>query len=214
MKGLFLSVLMLAYVGAYSQSNQYLFVFLNKNVKAEQLSKEESSKIMEGHMANINKLAAQKKLLAAGPFEGGGGIFVLNTSSVDSAQHWLKNDPGVQAKRWIIEYLPYQPKIGSICTVSEPYEMVMYNFVRYTALVTKFNASTYPKLIAQHFAYVENLKRESIVTYGSFDEDGAILVVKDSVSDAWLSADPAVQEGLMEYQTKKLYIAKGSFCEK
>ena len=26
--------------------------------------------------------------------------------------------------------------------------------------------------------------------------------------------DPAIQKGLIEYETKQLYIAKGAFCEK
>src|SRR5687768_17415336 len=86
-------------VSCYAQK-QYSFVFLNKKPDAEKLPEEQSKKIMEGHMANINRLAKEGKLLAAGPFDGGGGIFILNTTSVEEGRQWLSTDPGVQANRW------------------------------------------------------------------------------------------------------------------
>lgn len=51
---------------------------------------------MKGHMANINRLAKEGKLIVAGPFDGG-GVFILNTTSTDEARLWLNTDPGVQA---------------------------------------------------------------------------------------------------------------------
>jgi uncharacterized protein YciI len=193
----------------------YTFVFLNKNPDAEKLSEQASAKIMEGHMANINKLASEKKLLAAGPFEGGGGIFILNTSSTDEATQWLSNDPGVMAKRWIIELLPYHADVGSVCTVSAPYEMVNYSFIRFRTSVTKFTAATYPTIFSDHKKFVAKLSStEKIITAGTFGEhDGGILVVNGDVDESVLLADPGIQEGLLEYEKKMLYIAKGSFCE-
>ncbi|HEY5823271.1 MAG TPA: YciI family protein [Cyclobacteriaceae bacterium] len=98
------------------------FVFLNKKADAAQLPKEQNDKIMEGHMANINRLAKEGKLIAAGPFDGGGGIFIFKSNSIEDVKNWLSTDPGVQANRWNTEILPYQPRYGSACTVSEPYE--------------------------------------------------------------------------------------------
>ena len=37
----------------------------------------EVKKIMEGHLANINRLAKEGKLTAAGPLDEGGGIFIF-----------------------------------------------------------------------------------------------------------------------------------------
>src|SRR5690606_37283736 len=82
-----------------AQDKIYSIVFLNKKDDAAKLSTEDSKTIMEGHIANINRLASERKLLAAGPFDGGGGLFILNTTSVEEAQGWLNTDPVVKANR-------------------------------------------------------------------------------------------------------------------
>src|SRR4051812_9113597 len=99
MKQLAFLILFLAAFTLKAQDKKYTLVFLNINPSAEKLSKEASDKVMEGHMANINRLASEGKLLAAGPFEGGGGIFVLNTNSAEDVKNWLSTDPGIQAQR-------------------------------------------------------------------------------------------------------------------
>lgn len=196
--------------------NPYVFVFLNKKPDAEKISDEQSKKIMEGHMANMDRLAKEGKLVAAGPFEGGGGIFIMKTSSVDETKEWISTDPGVQAKRWIVEVLPFTPRQGSICQVSAPYEMVFYSFVRFTPVVSKFNASTYPTIIKQHNDYLKNIASTgNVISEGTFgDNEGGVLIMKGEVSQELFENDPGVQKGLIELQTKKLYIAKGSLCEK
>jgi uncharacterized protein YciI len=54
-----------------------VIVFLHHKADKPELPKEQVDKIMEGHFANIKKLASEGKLLTAGPFEGGGGISSL-----------------------------------------------------------------------------------------------------------------------------------------
>jgi len=211
-----LILMLLMGVAAYSQEKQYTFVFLNKKPDAEKLPKEQLDKIMEGHMANINRLAKEGKLLVAGPFDGGGGIFILNTTSVDEANQWLSTDPGVQANRWHIEILPYKPRVGSACLVNEPYEMVTYSFVRFNAVVTKFTASTYPQIIRKHDDYLKQIEATgNVVTEGTFgDYDGGILVLRGEVQKEVLESDPGVQAGLIELTFKNLWVAKGAFCER
>ena len=171
---------------------------------------------MEGHMANINRLAEEGKLISAGPFEGGGGIFILNTTSIDEAKQWLSTDPGVKANRWNIEILPYEPRIGSICTVNEPYEMVTYQFIRFKANVDKSASQDYSEIFFKHDSYLKQLEKTvNIVTEGIFGEyDGGILVLKGELQKEIIESDPAVQEGLLELDMKQLWIAKGAFCEK
>jgi uncharacterized protein YciI len=198
-----------------AQSKTYSIVFLHKKADATQLSKAETDKIMEGHMANIKRLAKEGKLIVAGPFEGGGGIFILKSTSQEEVKQWLSADPGVQAERWTVEILPYTPRIGSLCAVKEPYEMVMYNFIRYDAIVSKFTASNYTEILRKHDAYLKQLAQTgNIVTEAIFGEhDGGILIIKGDLQKEVVEADPGIQEGLLEFDVKKLYIAKGSFCE-
>ncbi len=77
--GLLLLIATLTSSYVFGQSSSYSFVFLNKKADAVQLPKEEGEKLMAGHMANIERLAKEGKLIVAGPFEGGGGIFIFNT---------------------------------------------------------------------------------------------------------------------------------------
>lgn len=209
---LFLTALCLS---GFSQSKTYTIVFLNKKPDAAKIDKETTAKLMEGHMANINRLASEGKLLAAGPFDGGGGLFILATTSLEEAAGWVNTDPAVKAQRWNVEYLPYTPRVGSVCPVSEPYEMVSYSFVRFDAIVEKFTASTYPDLIRQHEAFVKQRTRpDDIVTEAIFGaNEGGILILRKEIPEGAFADDPAVQQGLLHIQMKKLYIARTSFCE-
>jgi uncharacterized protein YciI len=216
MRILIFSLLVICACPVFSQDKNYSLVFLNKKTDAESLTKEQSDKIMEGHMANIGRLAKEGKLLAAGPFEGGGGIFVLNTTSTEEATNWLSTDPGIQAKRWNVEIFPFKSRLGGICPVSAPYDMVMYSFVRFDAVVSKYTASTFPQIIKKHDDYLTILARTgNVISEGIFgDYDGGILIMQGEVQREIFENDPGVQEGLIELSIKKLYIAKGSFCEK
>jgi uncharacterized protein YciI len=73
----------------------------------------EISKALDGHMANIRRLAAEGKLLLAGPFleqSGPGtlaGLFVLEAGSMDEAKQLVATDPAVQAGRFVPEVVPW-----------------------------------------------------------------------------------------------------------
>jgi uncharacterized protein YciI len=204
------SALLAICISASAQNKSYTFVFLNNKPDKEVLSKEKSDSIMTGHMNNIGRLAKEGKLLAAGPFEGGGGIFILNTTSVKEANEWLATDPGVMAKRWNLEVLPYTVNAGGVCPVGEKYEMVFYQFVRFAP---EPNATS--ELIKQHAEYLQKLVKDGIViSEGVFNKGNGILVLKADVTKEIVDADPAVNAGSIKFEMKKLYIAKGSFCEK
>lgn len=195
-----------------AQEKQYTFVFLHTRKDKPELPKEELDKLMEGHLANINRLAAEGKLVAAGPFDGGGGIFILNTTSIDEANSWLSTDPGIQANRWRLEVLPYT---GTICPLKEPYEMVSYSFIRFKSNIHKETVGDYATLLKKHEEYMKQLTANNqVVTRGSFgDQEGSIVVLNGEVQPETLENDPAVKGGTMLFGLKKLWIAKGSFCE-
>ena len=190
-------------------------VFLNSKPDKEELPKEQVEKIQEGHMANIKRLAKEGKLLDAGPFEGGGGIFILNTASVGEATEWLSTDPGVKAKRWNIEILLFTPRIGTPCKAPEPIEMVTYEFVRYIANITKYNVQNAPETARKHDEYLKQIaKTGNVILEGTFGEDGGILIMKGALQKEVIESDPSLNEGLYQVEFKKLFIAKGSFCER
>jgi uncharacterized protein YciI len=158
MKALLNLIMLLIAFEASSQA-KYTFVFLKIKKDAAQLSKEDGDKLMEGHMANIVKMHNEGHLAVAGPFEGGGGIFIFNSTSPKEIEEWMSPDPGMKAKRWDIEILPYEPKIGGVCDAPEPYEMVMYTFVHFKPKVYKFNVQEAGETVEQHNRFIKDLAK-------------------------------------------------------
>lgn len=78
------------------------FAFLTRGEKWTPEKTPATEEIQKGHMANINRLADMKKLIAAGPFGDDGrlrGIFVFRVGSVEEAKALTATDPAVQAGR-------------------------------------------------------------------------------------------------------------------
>jgi uncharacterized protein YciI len=211
-----LILVLLCVANGYTFAQSYTFVFLNKREDKKELPKEELDELMKGHFANMDRLVEEGKLIVAGPFDGGGGIFIFKSRSVDETKEWISTDPAVKAEQWNIEVLPYAPRQGGVCLAEEPYEMVTYTFIRFTPQITKFTAPTYPQIFKRHDEYLVTLKETgNVITEGTFgDTDGGILIMKGELESAVLERDPSVQEMLMEFEAKKLWVAKGSFCEK
>ena len=210
-----LTILVSAQLEVASAQYSQVFVFLHKRTDLPVMAKEQLEKIMEGHMANIGRLAKEGKLVAAGPFEGGGGIFIFNSNSIETVKEWLATDPGVKAERWRVEIQPFYVRIGKVVLVKEPYEMVTYSFVRFTPNIAKFNIQELPEIFVKHDNYLKQLNRTgNVVGEGIFgDTEGGVLIMKGDVQSSVFEADPAVQEGLLQLETKKLFIAKGAFGE-
>ena len=195
---------------------KYTFVFLHHRTDLPALPKEESDKLMQGHMANIQKMAKDGNLIAAGPLEGGGGIYIFKPSTPKEVEEWMSPDPGVKAKRWNIEILKYEPLVGGVCVANPPYEMTMYTLVQFKPKIYKFNVQEAGETVEKHNKFMKQLSNGgNVIAYGSFGgEDGGVLVMKGDVQQEVILQDPAVTAALFEPEFKKLYIAKGAFCEK
>ena len=67
------------------------------------------NKIQEGHMQNITSLAAQGKLIVAGPFGDESdwrGIFIFDVPTKEEVETLLKTDPAIAAGRLGYEIHP------------------------------------------------------------------------------------------------------------
>lgn len=88
----------------------YTFVLLKRGPAWTPDQTPETTKIFEGHMANIKAMARAGKLVLAGPLEAGdtertayAGIFIFDTTSPDEVKALLANDPAVQIGRLVPE---------------------------------------------------------------------------------------------------------------
>jgi uncharacterized protein YciI len=80
----------------------YVFGVLVRGPKSTREQTEETKKIQEGHMANIDRLAETGKLVLAGPFVDGGdrrGVFIFKVDTLSEAQALTDTDPAVIAER-------------------------------------------------------------------------------------------------------------------
>jgi uncharacterized protein YciI len=77
----------------------YIFVILRTGPN-KTTDKDSLNSYFAGHMANIQKLAAEGKMIVAGPFGKNDnqfrGLFILNTTSNDEARKMLDGDPAVK----------------------------------------------------------------------------------------------------------------------
>jgi uncharacterized protein YciI len=99
--------------------NQVFLGFLKKgpNRKEGDSQNPEVQELQKAHLANINRLAGLKKIVAAGPFGDDGnlrGIFVFRVGSLQEAKELSATDPMVKIGRLAIELHPWQVPDGVI----------------------------------------------------------------------------------------------------
>lgn len=86
----------------------YVLIYLKSGPNSGAGTKDERSKMFAGHMANIHRLASEKKLLIAGPFDKPSdsalrGLFVLDVPTIAEALSLANTDPGVQAGEFVAD---------------------------------------------------------------------------------------------------------------
>ncbi len=79
----------------------YIFVIL-KTGSNTQVEKAVRDSLFAGHLANIDRLAKQRKLIVAGPFgkndKSFRGLFILNVDTPEEANDLLQTDPAIREK--------------------------------------------------------------------------------------------------------------------
>ncbi|MEW6990232.1 YciI family protein [Colwelliaceae bacterium 6441] len=112
----------------YGMKSFYLVILKSGNNKTTDTEKKR--KAFRGHLDNINRLVADKKLIVAGPLAKNDkayrGIFILDVSTEAQALELLKTDPAINADylqadmyQWygsaaLAEYLPASDKVWKI----------------------------------------------------------------------------------------------------
>lgn len=194
------------------------FVFLNTNPNKAKLSKEQVETLQAAHLQNIEKLADEGKLLAAGPFDTGGGFFVIQADDMKQVKEIIGTDPAIAANRYIIEIYPFSIRINDLCGATKPYEMVTYQFIE---LIADNNFSgNMNQMINENNIFMGNLANENdfVITQGIFDEYNSGILILDlpdtEKAEQIIKQNPAVQAGQLNYEVKPLWMAKGTFCKK
>lgn len=88
---------------------KYVMAFLKPGPKRDQ-PKDEADRLLKAHLANIERLAADGKLVVAGPFLDDGpfaGIYVFRVATVEEARALTATDPAIQAGRFEMELHPW-----------------------------------------------------------------------------------------------------------
>jgi len=206
-------LLLLSSFASLAQEKKFSLVFLHKDPTSVDPPKAELDKLLKGHQDNVKQLMKEGKLIASGPVVGGGGLFFFNSLDKTQVADWLKNDPGVLAKRWNVEVLTYTPHLGSVCVVPEHNMVVGYELVRYLA-TSKYDGQQASAIEKKHDEYLDKLENKAnAISEGVFSEGGGILVWKGELDKDIIEQDPAVVEGLYTVEYKKMFFAKGAFCE-
>lgn len=215
---LFVATLLLSNLLSAQNSNNLFFVFLNTNPDRAALSEQEVESLQSQHLNNIKNLADQGIMKAAGPFDGGGGMFILAAEDGMNAWDILNTDPAIAANRYKIELYPVEINNNDICDVSEPYKMVNYQFVRLTSDPDYFGDSD--KLFRENRVFNANLNNNNdfVMVQGIFNmfNDGFIVLNVPTAEEASkiMSNHPSVKAGQVKMEVKTLWIAEGTFCKK
>jgi len=96
------------------EMKRYWLVLLQKGPNRNQDSIS-AEKIQTAHMANINRLAKEGKLVMAGPIgieDDLRGIFLMNCADSTEVENFVKTDSAVITGRLIMKYYPWWTKKG------------------------------------------------------------------------------------------------------
>ena len=100
---------------------KYYFVELITNPDRPDLPQLQVDSIQSAHMANIGKMVEEKTLMLAGPFENGGGIFILKVESMEAAEKLTARDPAVSSGRLLTKIRPWYTATG-VFTAEEKFK--------------------------------------------------------------------------------------------
>ena len=213
MKKLSFLALLVTFISCAGPETENFFVFLHAIPDRPVIPQDSIIKLQQGHIQNINRLYSEGKLTAAGPFDGGGGLFFLKAASLSEARENLNTDPAVRAKRFNIEVHPFLFETGSICKTDTAPRMVTYHFIY-------FKSITDNKLSEQDIKIFNagiDLLESKIIMKGYFADSYSRILITDTTGTEFFNQKlKALEVSFKNFYTieaKNLWIARGTFCE-
>ena len=89
----------------------YVLAILKTGPNDSAIKGKDREELFKGHMANMNRLAADGKLAVAGPFGKNDvqfrGLFILNVTTVEDAKKLTDTDPVVKAGMMVVQFVPW-----------------------------------------------------------------------------------------------------------
>ncbi|MEP0712726.1 MAG: YciI family protein [Algoriphagus sp.] len=79
---------------------KYVIAFLYRGERVQEYTETQRAEIQAGHLANINRLVKEGKMVMAGPFFGNEelrGLFFFAVESLEEDENLTASDPAVQA---------------------------------------------------------------------------------------------------------------------
>ena len=206
------SLLLVGMFAAVASAADYPFALLLRGSSAAAIDKEQAQKLQAGHMANINRMAEQGKLMAAGPMAENGdlrGIFVFEPGPQEEAEKLAAEDPAIQAGRLRMEWMTWQTRPGIGASLNAAFRQdpktKMTMKVHYLALLRKGDGWVPGASLS--FAEGKYLAAGAVTGHA---EIAAILVLNAaSVEEAkvTVAAEPVVQSGRLKPDVRPWYVA-------
>jgi uncharacterized protein YciI len=206
----------------------YRFGFLRKGPAWTAQRTPRTDSLQVGHMANINRMAAEGKLLAAGPLVDGGdlrGILIFPADSAIRPREEVARDPAVGAGRLVLDLFSWFAPSG----IGEPYRAMAKqpghrdSMVRLQLVLLKTGpraaAGTDDERKALQVAHVGGILRAlaagELATAGPFSDGGdlrGILVYRGDSAFAHRRAleDPAVKAGHLVVELHPWFVGYGT----
>ena len=191
-------------------AQELYLVYLHTNPNRVTLPECDVNALQEGHLNNIQRLYDEGQLILAGPFDSGGGIFVLKTKSYQEAQELLKTDPAIAANRYIVETMPLGVQKGMICSLEEPYEMIPFNLIEYRPV--DGNEEGIPYL-----DQMDHAKKDVVVFSAAISQEddriGYITILPmEADAESYARETPVVKKGTHSYEVLKWWSTDKTFC--